>query len=252
MATFGWTRVKDPAPAAGADIGFGGLADPLSFLAALDKAVPRYLDLVDNGALVYPACKRKPGDTTGDIRAIWEHTRLEAMRYVPMVPRQDTSLLVDPARQAEMIDAFLRQQPHENTIIDFTGTAIDDYGIAIYAALNWMNHCVPISGADPHKFFGTLRSFRKVMVVAQQWWAIDGATERCRHMLEARERPPLVFFLLWAECTNLAKEIALAAVYGPATQTDVPSRVRTALDPEDVSLEDLDPPPGDGHQAPQQ
>jgi hypothetical protein len=234
MANFGWTRIKDPAPAGDADIGFGGLTDPSTFLATLDKAVPRYLDLVDNGALGYPACKRKPGDVKGDIRAIWEHTRLEAMRYVPMVPRQDTSLLVDPARQAEMIDAFLRQGPHENTIIDFTGTAIDDYGIAIYAALNWLNHCVVISDADPHQFSGTLRSFRKVMVVAQQWWAIDGAAERCRQMIEARERPPLVFFLLWNECTHLARDIALAAARRAATPDETLSHVQVAQDPEEL------------------
>ena len=230
MATFGWTRANTPASAQDADFGFGGLTDPAAMLAALDKAVPRYLDLVDNGALVYPACKRKVGDVQGDIRAVWEHTRLEAMRYVPMVPRQDTALLVDPSRQAEMIDAFLRQQPHENTVIDFTGTAIEDYGIAIYAALNWLNHCVGISGADPHKFSGTLRSFRKVMVVARQWWALDGATERCRQMLAGGERPPLVFFLLWAESTNLAREIALAA----APDGDM-SRVQSAQDPEDLA-----------------
>ncbi|MBR0932508.1 hypothetical protein [Bradyrhizobium jicamae] len=238
MASFGWTRTnstaKTPASDQEADFGFGGLTDPLSMLEALDKAVPRYLDLADNGVLVYPACKRKAGDIKGDARGIWEHTRLEAMRYVPMVPRQDPSLLVDPARQAEMVDAFLRQQPHENTVIDFTGTAIDDYGIAIYAALNWLNHCSGISGADPQKFSGTLRSFRKVMVVARQWWALDGAAERCRQLLDARERPPLVFFLLWAECTNLGREIALAATRDAAT-ADTALRIQSAEDPADLA-----------------
>jgi hypothetical protein len=230
MATFGWTRVKNPAPGEDADIGFGGLTDPLAFLAALEKAVPRYLDLADNGALVYPACKRKPGDIKGDVRAIWEHTRLEAMRYIPMVPRQDTRLLADPTCQADMIDAFLRQVPHENTVIDFTGTAVEDYGIAIYAALNWLNHCVSVSGSDPRIFSGALRNFRKVMVVARQWWAIDGAAERCGQMLQAGERPPLVFFLLWAECTNLAREIAIAVV--PA---DDALRAESAEDPEQLA-----------------
>ncbi|MFB9264144.1 hypothetical protein ACFFWD_13325 [Bradyrhizobium erythrophlei] len=236
MATFGWTRVKKPAAAEDADFGFGGLTEPLAMLEALDKAVTRYLDLVDNGRWVYPACKRKATDTRGDVRAIWQHTRLEAMRYVALVPRRDTALLIDPARQADMIDAFLRQRPHEDTIIDFTGTAIDDYGIAIYAALNWLNHCGSISGADPQKFSGTLRSFRKVMVVARQWWAIDGAADRCRQMLQARERPPLVFFLLWAECTNRAKEIALAAAYGSAARDDGAARVQAALDPDELRL----------------
>jgi hypothetical protein len=228
MANFGWTRVKKPSEDAAFD--FGGLTDPSAFLAALDKAVPHYLDLVDNGALVYPACKRKPGDTRGDVRAIWQHTRLEALRYLPMVPRQDTALLVDPTRQPEMIDAFLRQRPHANTIIDFTGTAIEDYGIAIYAALNWLNHCGTIADADPQKFSGTLRGFRKVMVIARQWWAMEGATERCRRMLEASEQPPLVFFLLWAECTNLARTIAIAVA-----PDDDASRLQSAQDPEELA-----------------
>ncbi len=145
------------------------------------------------------------------LRAIWEHTRLEAMRYVPMVPRKGAALLADPSRQAEMIDAFLRQRAHDNTIVDFTGTAIEDYGIAIYAALNWLNHCGSIVNADPQKFSGTLRS-------SARSWSSPGSGGRSTaprtaagQMLEARERPPLVFFLLWAECTNLAREIALAA-----------------------------------------
>ncbi|WP_316394062.1 hypothetical protein [Bradyrhizobium sp. 33ap4] len=234
MANFGWTRGNKPAQAEDAASDLRGLTDPLAFVAALDKVVPRYLDLADNGVLVYPACKRKSGDLLGDIGAIWEHTRLEAMRYVPMVPRQDISLLVDPARQAEMIDAFLRQRAHDKTVVDFTGTAIEDYGIAIYAGLNWLNHCGALVGADPQKFSGTLRSFRRVMVVAQQWWAIDGAAERCRQLLEARERPPLVFFLMWAECTNLAREIAIAAASPNATERTI-SRMRAAEDPEQLT-----------------
>jgi hypothetical protein len=233
MAAFGWTRVNKPAPAEDAAVDLRGLTDPQALLTALGKVVPRYLDLADNGVLVYPACKRKPADLLGDLRAIWEHTRLEAMRYIPMVPRQEPALLVDPSRQPEMIDAFLRQQPHDNTVVDFKGTAIEDYGIAIYAGLNWLNHCGATAGADPQKLSGTLRSFRKVMVVARQWWAIDGAAERCRQLLEARERPPLVFFLLWAECTNLGREIALAAA-GASLPEDALARVRSAEDPEEL------------------
>lgn len=234
MATFGWTRVNKPAAAEDAATDLRGLTEPSAFLAALDKVVPRYLELADDGVLVYPACTRKPADLLGDIRTIWEHTRLEAMRYVPMVPRQETSLLIEPARQAEMIDAFLRQRAHDNTVVDFSGTAVEDYGIAIYAGLNWLNHCGALVSADPHRLSGTLRNFRKVMVVARQWWAIDGAAERCRQLLEARQRPPLVFFLLWAECTNLAREIAIAAA-GPTLTEAGLTRVRTAQDPEELT-----------------
>ena len=229
MAVFGWTRDRKPAPEPEADFGFAGLTDPAALLEAVNKAVPRYLALADDGKLTHPACKRKPADAGGDLRTIWEHTRLEAVRYVAMVPRQEPALLVDPARQAEMIDAFLRQRPHDNTVIDFTGTAIEDYGIAIYAALNWLNHCGALAGADPRKFSGTLRSFRKVMVVAQQWWALEGATERCAQMLQAGERPPLTLFLLWSECTNLGREIALASA--PGSSDDA---ARSAQEPDEL------------------
>ena len=50
-------------------------------------------------------------------------------------------------------------------------------------------------------------------------------------MLVARERPPLVFFLLWAECTNLAREIAIAAAGATATEDSL-ARLRAAEDPE--------------------
>jgi len=155
-----------------------GLTDPAAFLAALDKVVPRYLDLADNGVLVYPACKRKPGDLLGDARAVWEHTRLEAMRYIPMVPRKEPALLVDPASQAETIDAFLRQRAHDSTVVDFTGTAIEDYGIAIYAALNWLNHCGAIVNADPQKFSGTLRSFHGIDTSRAKAESVTHVSER--------------------------------------------------------------------------
>ena len=80
MANFGWTRGNRPAQTDDAASDLRGLTDPSAFLDALDKVVPRYLDLADNGVLVYPACKRKPGDLLGEVSAIWEHTRLEAMR----------------------------------------------------------------------------------------------------------------------------------------------------------------------------
>ena len=41
----------------------------------------------------------------------------------------------------------------------------------------------------------------------------------------------LVFFLLWAECTNLAREIAIAAAGATATEDSL-ARLRAAEDPE--------------------
>jgi hypothetical protein len=211
-----WFR-RQPAPIgvpAAASGVIGNMFDPVAVLSALDVATPDYLGRIDRGELIYPACTRTLTDKAGDVRTIWDHTRIEAMRYVMMVPRRDVELLIDPVRQTEMIEAFLRQRPHEDTVVDFTGVAIDDYATAIVAGFNWLNHCAVLAGVNPDKFWRPLRNFRKIALVAQQWWALDGAGPRCHRMLVERQYPPLVVYLIWLEYTRLAKEIASAAIYG--------------------------------------
>jgi len=226
MALFGWGLQKErAAQQPPLDVATGDLFDPAAMLHALDQIVPRYLDSVDRHELIYPACTRKLTDVHGDIRAVWHHTRLEAMRYVVAIPGRDGDLLLGPARQAEMVDAFLRQPPHENTVIDITGVAIDDLVIAIIAGFNWLNHCAFKAGVHPDKFARTLTNFRKVVRLAQQWWDTEGAGSRCAQMLAERERPPLMLYLIWSDYTRLAKEIASAAIYGASTE-----RAREALE----------------------
>src|SRR5258708_8557817 len=149
-------------------------AGPVGILGAMDKAVPKYLDRVDQGDLVYPACKRTPTDIDGDLRAIWEHTRLEAMRYVMMVPGRKDEWLIDPARQSEMLDAFLRKPPHEDTVIAFTGVVTEDFVIAIVAGLNWLIHCAVLARVDPKKNPGTQSKCRKITVGPQRRGALEG------------------------------------------------------------------------------
>jgi hypothetical protein len=251
--------IGGPAAAAGAIV---NVFDPMALLAALDVATPDYLGRADRGELIYPACTRTLTDKAGDVRSIWEHTRIEAMRYVMMAPRREVKLLVDPARQTEMIEAFLRRRPHEDTVVDFTGVAIDDYSVAIVAGLNWLNHCAVLAGVDPDKFWRPLRNFRKIVLVAQRWWVLDGAGPRCSRMLIERQYPPLMVYLIWLDYTRLAKEIASAAIYGSSIDkaetrdrehftrtlagrpaelasaldalTDTMGRLRSANDPDDL------------------
>lgn len=226
MALFGRGKA-----AASEDVPDAG-AGPAALLQRLDKAVPSYLEKADHGDFVYPACRRGPNDAGGSPREIWRHTRLEAMRYLTMIPGRDSALLIEPARQAEMMDVFLRQQPHENTVIDFTGRAGDDIAIAIIAGLNWLSHCALIAKVDRTKSSGTLRNFRKVVTVAQQWWGMDGAESRCKDMLQAGDLPPLMLNLAWLECTHLAKDITAAAAFGTAGTSD--ARFDAAHDPEEL------------------
>jgi hypothetical protein len=228
MALFGWGRELPSEEVLDARAG----ADAL--LQGLDRLVPKYLEKADRGELVYPACKRKPDDASSTPREIWRHTRLEGMRYLTMIPGRDAALLTEPSRQAEMIDGFLRQQPHENTVVDFTGRAVDDVAIAIIAGLNWLNHCALLVRVDRTKSSGTLRNFRKVVLVAQQWWSMEGAEARCRDMQQARELPPLMIDLVWLECTHLAKDITAAAISDRAGEAgDAQIRFEAALDPDE-------------------
>jgi hypothetical protein len=135
-----------------------------------------------------------------------------------------------------MVSAFLRQQPHENTVIDFSGVAAEDVGTAIIAGFNWLNHCALLAGVPREKVARTLTSFRKVVRLAQQWWETEGAVQRCAQMLAERQKPPLMLYLMWSDYTRLAREIAIApAMRAPETDVDMMRRLEAAQEPEDLS-----------------
>jgi hypothetical protein len=223
MSWFGWLA-KDQAADAVAPSG------PQAILEDLARRVPQYVDAADQGKVAYPACKQIIS-SAGDVRAVWDHTRLEAMRYLTMLPGREFVLLAEPSRQAEMLEAFLRQQPHDDTVIDFTGSTMSDIAIATFAGFNWLNHCAVLAAVEREKFSGTLQHFRKLVVLAQQWWATEGAGQRCRQMIEAGEKPPLMLYLVWTDYTRLAKEIAAAglghAIERGATPADLDALMQT-------------------------
>src|SRR5260370_24217125 len=108
MDWFGWRLSKDAAADKTAVFG------PQAILQDLDKRVPQYLDDVDQGRLIYPACKRTPSDPHGDIRSIWDHTRREAVRYLTMVPRREFELLAQPARPSDNLERSPPHAPHRD------------------------------------------------------------------------------------------------------------------------------------------
>jgi hypothetical protein len=224
MDWFGWHPLKDRAHE---QAPFG----PKALLQDLDKRVPLYLDDVDQGRLVYPACKRTPADAGGDVASIWDHTRLEAMRYLMAVPARGFELTGEPARQLEMLEAYLRQRPHEDTVIEFTGAAMSDIAIAILAGLAWLNHCATLVEVKREKFLGTLTTFRKIAVLGRQWWETEGAQPRCSQMLGAGQTPPLMLYLVWQEYTRLAKVIAAGARDGSTIDR---AAFEAARDPADL------------------
>ncbi len=220
-----------------------GFAPPELLLEDLAKRVPQYLADVDKGKLIYPACKRTLSDVDSDVASVWDHTRLEAMQYVIAVPGRELALLGEAARQIEVIDAYLFQRPHGDTVIDFTGTATADFAIAIVAGLNWLTRCADLARVDPARQSGTIRHFRKLVTLAQRWWLTEGAVERCAQLLSRGEQPPLMCYLIWSEYTRLAKQIAAAAIFGApinrstklvAPPADLLLRFEAAKDPGDL------------------
>jgi hypothetical protein len=210
---FGWRRSSKP-DVGSVEAALGNLFEPVALLTSLDTLLPWYLKEIDERRLIYPACKRTLTDVDGNVRAIWEHTRLEACRYFMMVPRRDVELLIAPARQLEMIEAFFREPLHEETAVDFKGIPLKDYPTAIVAGLNWLDHCAFLAGVDPDKFMRSQKEFRRLVTLGARWWTIEGAGPRCNQMLANREIPPLMFYFVWQTYTRQAKEIAMAAIYG--------------------------------------
>jgi hypothetical protein len=243
MALFNWVKPKERKTPKAVPDAVGDRFGPRAILRALEEAVPRYLNDIDHGKLIYPACKRTLSDKDGDVRSIWDQTRLEAIRYVVMVPGHEFGLLIEPARQLDMIDAYLLQRPHADTVIDFTGASSADFSIAILAGLNWLRHCAQLVEVLPAQQSGTIRNFRRVVTLAQRWWLMEGAVERCSHLLASSEKPPLMLYLIWSEYTRLAKRVASAAVFGPsndraarlgALPADIILRFDAAQDPTDL------------------
>jgi hypothetical protein len=179
---------------------FGGSsttqAGPLPLHEDIEKRAKQYLDDVDNGKFVYPACKRTASDSAGDEPSICDHTRLEAFRYLLSVPRREFTLLADPDQQATLLD----------------GNTTADLAIAILAGFNWLVQCAVQAGADPREFLGALRNFRKVASSAQKFWAAEDAKQRYAEMLAAGQEPPLFLNLVWADYTRMATEIAAARI----------------------------------------
>jgi hypothetical protein len=199
----GWPFGKAPATA---------LDAPHALLAHIEKQGRQYLDEVDNGKWVYPPCKRASSDSGADKEQICNHTRLEAMRYLLTAPRGEFRLLAEPDSQAAILNAYLRQLPHDETVIEFTGNTMSDLAIAVIAGFNWLTHCAGLAGADRKTFSGTLNHFRRVAMAAEKWWEMKGAKERYAQLLQTQQEPPLFLYLVWADYGRLATEIAAARV----------------------------------------
>src|SRR5260370_36044638 len=103
-----------------------------------------------------------------------------------------------------------------------------ELAIAIVAGFNWLNHCAGLVEVNRERFSGTLSSFRKIVTLAQQWWAMECADARYSQMLAEQQVPPLMLYLVWLEYTRLAKKTAAPASFGPTIELRNPKPPETA------------------------
>ena len=61
--------------------------------------------------------------------------RLEAVRYLLTVPRAEFRLLAEPDAQPAILEGYLRQLPHDDTVIDFTGAGL--FGLRTESPAPW-------------------------------------------------------------------------------------------------------------------
>jgi hypothetical protein len=117
------------------------------------------------------------------------------VRYLLTVPRGEFRLLAEPSSQPAILDGYLRQLPHDETVIEFTGNTMSDLAISVIAGFNWAQSLRrPCRRRTAAHFPGTLNHFRRVCDVGEQkWWEMKGAKEALRANCWRRSRSRLAF-----------------------------------------------------------
>ena len=134
---------------------------------------------------------------------------MEAFRYLLSVPRKEFALLGDPDQQALLLDGYLRQLPHDQTVIEFTGNTAADLSIATIAGFTgWF--IAPSSPARIRRNFRSAPQFPQGSLLGAEMMDDGRGKAACAEMLKAKQEPPLFLYLIWADYTRLAKGIVAA------------------------------------------
>ena len=183
---------------------------PHTLLDEIEKRGKQYVDDVDNGKLISPACKRTASDAGHDQAAIADHTRLEAFRYLLRCRAKNFACSPSRMQQAALLDGYLRQLPHEDMVIEFTGVTHADLAIAIIAGFNWLVHCAVSLAPRPISFTARCATSAGSPPPRKNGGPPTAQRSAMREMLQAQQEPPLFLNLVWADYSRMAEEIAAA------------------------------------------
>jgi hypothetical protein len=255
---FGWFKKKktpelSPDMQAFAKKMFG----PQALAVSIAEMVREYVDEVKAGRIEYPAHRRK----SPSVLAVWADGRLEAAHKMFNFGQSDVMMLADFRKQAELLDAFVNEQPH----LEFPqprGEPVADTLQSVWQAYMYLDAVgsevmdrttdratLKASGSDVITDFTT-----KATKLRDLWADYDRAMKASSRPLP--EMPETMLEVRWADLTAKTKSIAMSKIFGPsyeggmqyvlnslaknASESEVKSikagfeRLRAAVEPEDI------------------
>jgi hypothetical protein len=206
----------------------GNLFEPPALIRAIGELIPQYHAEVIQGSCKSPACTRRLGDPRGNVRDIWEDTRLESLVPLFTYGASNAMAVCKVEMQRDLFHAFQNERPHLKFPHVAKNNEVHDTTQAIFQCIIYLSEQCFKVGTNYDVYDGAVTAFEKKCSSAYDWWQQKGAGRTAYLQLSHGERPPLMFYVLWAEATRLAKEIAIASIYGSSLESALASDIRWA------------------------
>jgi hypothetical protein len=179
----------------------------------LQDRIRRYSLSVDSNEFRIPASKRRRGEPRGSLREIWEDTRLEAMQRLMEHGSADIEDLASAEEQGVLSEA-LRQLDKDPQYRIWPAGDVCDTINAPFCALNYLQDRCSELGIPT-------ASARKSFIERCEFVSLWQQNPTAYQLLFPNHKLPTIFSILWDEVTRLAKEIAVATVFGYPLETGI-------------------------------
>jgi hypothetical protein len=186
-------------------------ADAVLVASTLSEKLRRYRLSVQSNEFRTPASTRLRGEPRGNVRDVWEDTRLEAMQRLSEHGSVKFADLASADRQSALFDVLRKLDKPPKYPIALTGDAGIDTVSASFCALGYLRDKCLEAGTTTEVTTSALESFLTRCEFAGICWQ---ETRRGHHLLGAGYSPPMMFSIIWDEVTRLSKEIAVATIIG--------------------------------------
>jgi hypothetical protein len=176
----------------------------------LRARLDRYKFSVRSHEVRTPACHRRQGDARGNLRDIWEDTRLEAMQQLLEHGSARIDALASPGAQPLLLSALKQldrpiQQPPAAT-----GEPLLDTVTAPFCAIEYLREKCLEAGISNELPATALESFNNRCDFVNIW----RQTPEVYPLTFSGCSLPTMFSIVWDEITRLAKELAIITVFG--------------------------------------